>query len=253
MHDHIVNTLQQIESEHQVKILLAVESGSRAWGFASENSDWDVRFIYVHQPEWYLSVLTHREVIEAMLPGDLDLSGWELRKALRLFYKSNPPLLEWLHSPITYMRDEEACSRWLDLIPEYCSKERCMAHYLSMASGNVKDYLGREQVPLKKYLYMLRPLLACRYIESIAPWAPMEFNLLVEACVDEPSLKEAIFELVDQKRQGRELGLGNPIPVIDSFISSEIVRLTELAKCKEPPRGYEKLDAFFRWNWERFR
>ncbi len=98
----IGEALAQAEQRYDVKVLLAVESGSRAWGFASPDSDWDVRFIYVHRPEWYLGIDEKRDVIEEMLPLDIDLAGWDLRKALRLFRKSNPPLLEWLRSPLNY-------------------------------------------------------------------------------------------------------------------------------------------------------
>ncbi len=101
--DGIRQRLEKVERENHVRILLAVESGSRAWGFASPDSDWDVRFIYVHPVEWYLKVEPGRDVIEEMDNDGFDASGWELRKALQLFRKTNPSLLEWLRSPIKYM------------------------------------------------------------------------------------------------------------------------------------------------------
>ncbi|MBX3244626.1 MAG: nucleotidyltransferase domain-containing protein, partial [Acidobacteria bacterium] len=94
MIEEIKKELVRLENEHDIKILLAVESGSRAWGFASTDSDWDVRYIYVHRPEWYLRIDQYKDSQEEILPNDIDLSGWELRKALRLFRKSNPPMLE---------------------------------------------------------------------------------------------------------------------------------------------------------------
>jgi len=103
MRDTILSRLDQIETQHGVKILYACESGSRAWGFPSTDSDYDVRFLYVHPAEWYLSVDEKRDVIERPLtPENFDIGGWDLRKALRLFRKSNPPLLEWLGSPNIY-------------------------------------------------------------------------------------------------------------------------------------------------------
>src|SRR5258708_16293983 len=102
VHQRVRDALAQVEAERHVRVLFACESGSRAWGFASRDSDYDVRFLYVHQRDWYLSVEDHRDVIELPISDDLDVSGWELRKALRLLRKSNPPLLEWLKSPFVY-------------------------------------------------------------------------------------------------------------------------------------------------------
>ncbi len=104
MENKIKIQLKKIEREHKVKILYAIESGSRVWGFASQDSDFDVRFIYVHHKDWYLSIESKRDVIEMPLEGDLDINGWDLTKALGLFRKSNPPLYEWLQSPIVYLK-----------------------------------------------------------------------------------------------------------------------------------------------------
>ena len=100
----ILTRMHNAEKEHGVRILLAVESGSRAWGFESPNSDFDARFIYVHPRDWYLSVglEEQRDVIEYPIVDDIDLNGWDLRKALRLFWKSNPAFVEWIQSPIVY-------------------------------------------------------------------------------------------------------------------------------------------------------
>src|SRR4051794_14574214 len=97
--------LLAVEHEKDVRVLYACESGSRAWGFASRDSDYDVPFLYVHERDWYLSVDDRRDVLEYPLRDELDVSGWELRKALRLLRKSNPPLLEWLNSPMVYRDD----------------------------------------------------------------------------------------------------------------------------------------------------
>src|ERR1051325_12100355 len=102
MRDVIQRKIAQIGQEEQVQVLYACESGSRAWGFASTDSDYDVRFVYCHPSNWYLSILDRPDVIERPIENDVDLSGWDVRKALQLFRKSNPPLLEWLDSPILY-------------------------------------------------------------------------------------------------------------------------------------------------------
>src|SRR5579872_572701 len=149
------DALAQVEAERNVRVLFACESGSRAWGFASRDSDFDVRFLYVHRRDWYLSVEDRRDVIEQPIADDLDVSGWELRKALRLLRKSNPPLLEWLQSPLVYQRDAVFEAEFGALASRFYSPRRCFAHYLHMAWGNWRGYLhSREMVSLKKYLYV---------------------------------------------------------------------------------------------------
>ena len=100
MKSEIVAQIQGIESTHDVTVLYACESGSRGWGFASPDSDYDVRFIYVHRLPWYFQVSPGRDVIEVPISGDLDINGWELRKALGLIKKGNATLIEWLDSPV---------------------------------------------------------------------------------------------------------------------------------------------------------
>jgi predicted nucleotidyltransferase len=247
MRERILQDLERIEREQGVSVLYAVESGSRAWGFASDDSDWDCRFVYIHSREWYLSIEDRREVIEEMLPGDLDLSGWELRKALRLFRKSNPPLMEWLRSPIVYRENDEVMRAWRALVPQYCSPERAFWHYLHMAAGNFRDYLVGEEVWLKKYLYVLRPLLACRYIERHEAWVPMEFAAVVNATVDDPELASEIQRLVERKMAGEELRKGRRSEVIDAFIRSELERLPTVVPKEESRPPIEPLNEFFRW------
>ena len=103
----IRSKLQDIEEQENVRILYAAESGSRAWGFASPDSDYDVRFIYVRTPEDYLRLDQKRDVIEWQLDEVFDMNGWDIRKALTQFHKSNTTLFEWSHSPIVYWERQE--------------------------------------------------------------------------------------------------------------------------------------------------
>ncbi len=121
--------LRRIEQAYDVRVLYACESGSRAWSFASQDSDYDVRFLYVHSRDWYLSIEDRRDVIEEPISDSLDISGWELRKTLRILRKSNPPLLEWRKSPVVYAWDEEFVSEFKQLADEYYSPARCFQHY----------------------------------------------------------------------------------------------------------------------------
>ncbi len=166
----IMEELTAIEQKHDVKVLFACESGSRGWGFASPDSDYDVRFLYVHRLEWYLRVEAPRDVIELPINDELDIGGWELRKALQLMRKSNPTLLEWLDSPIVYRQDEVATQRLRELAHTFFLPQRGRHHYLSMAKKNFRGYLQDETVRFKKYLYGLRPLVAVvRWRRSALP------------------------------------------------------------------------------------
>lgn len=228
MQELIVNELKRLEKQHSIRILYAVESGSRAWGFASKDSDWDVRFLYVHPPEWYLSIDEKKDSMEIMLPNELDFAGWELRKTLKLFRKSNPPLLEWLRSPLIYLEQYSTAKQMRQLSDEYFSPKSCLYHYLHMASRNYKAYLHAEKVKIKKYFYVLRPLLACKWIEENDSIAPMEFDKLVSTQVNNVALKGAIEVLMERKKLGEELDLEPRIPIIHNFIDTEIQRFTEL-------------------------
>ena len=129
----IISRLREIEGENTVKILYACESGSRAWGFPSSDSDYDVRFVYIRSVESYLSVQKSRDVIEYPEIGKLDISGWDLQKALLLLRKSNPPLLEWLGSPIVYLEGYSIAAQMRELAAQYYSATASVYHYLHMA------------------------------------------------------------------------------------------------------------------------
>ena len=245
--DEVARRLDTIEREEDVRVLYACESGSRAWGFASPDSDYDVRFVYVHRPDWYLSIADRRDVIERPIIDELDLSGWELRKALRLFRKSNPPLLEWLGSPIVYRERTALASRLRALAARHHSPRSCAYHYLNMARRNHAAYLQGDRIRLKKYLYVLRPLLAVRWIESGRGIVPMEFERLVEAMIADTGLRRAIDALLARKRTGSELGRGPRIAVISEFIETEIAAHgSNLGAGVEPPPALEALDLLFR-------
>ena len=163
MRKTILNKLADIEKTENVRILLAVESGSRAWGFASPDSDYDVRFIYIRHKDDYLRLEKHRDVIELPIEGKLDINGWDLDKTLRLLRASNPTLFEWVSSPIVY-RETAFADEFRAVMKKYFSSKRGLSHYLSMASRNYREYLKGDTVKAKKYFYVLRPVLACRWI-----------------------------------------------------------------------------------------
>jgi predicted nucleotidyltransferase len=248
MHEAITGALTRLEGEEDVRVLYAVESGSRAWGFASTDSDWDVRFLYVRRPEWYLSVRARRDVLEYPLtPEGLDVSGWDLKKALLLFAKSNPPLLEWLHSPIVYRETVSTAARLRGEAARGFSPRACIHHYLHMAEGNYREYLLGDTVRLKKYFYVLRPVLACRWLERHETMPPVEFAAMVDAVLP-TGLRGVLDGLVARKRAGDELKAGPRIPEINDFLDAEITRLRNVAQGIKvgPPTDWDALDEVFR-------
>lgn len=244
----IEGELQQIERVYGVAVLYACESGSRAWGFASPDSDYDVRFLYVRPRDWYLSVNleSRRDVIERPISDLLDISGWDLRKALSLFRKSNPPLHEWLASPIVYRRQGRVAARLQQLAVEAYNPVSAHYHYLSMAHTNYRAMSG-ERVRRKKYLYVLRSLLAVQWIEQARGVVPMEFATLVEQLVPESPLQRTIAELLAEKRVGGEVDRGPRLPVLDDFIDREFLRHGRTTKVDSRPKlDVDRLNELFR-------
>jgi len=204
MKARIEQEVERIQSEHNVRVLLAVESGSRAWGFASPDSDYDVRFVYVHPLDWYISIAEPRDVIEEMLPGDLDVSGWDLRKTLRLFAKCNLALNEWIGSPITYSEVPEFRRQLGELLPAFFNPIAAMNHYCSMAERALTDNYVGGKIGIKKLFYVLRPLYACRWIEHLQTQPPTEFDKLVDTEWTTRNEQDWVKELVVSKAAAKE-------------------------------------------------
>lgn len=248
MIEEIKKELARIENESEIKILLAVESGSRAWGFASTDSDWDVRYVYIHTLDWYLKIDGQKDSQEEILPNDLDLSGWELKKALRLFRKSNPPMLEWLRSPIIYLEQFSTADKLRDLSREFFNPKACMHHYLSMARNNFREFLQKDLVRTKKYFYVLRPVLACDWITNRNSFPPMEFRDLVESEIQDENLKTEINELLKRKMAGEELKEEPQIEILNEFLEQKIEFYTnyveQFSRDEKPPT--ELLDNLFK-------
>jgi uncharacterized protein len=222
MKTEIIKEIKRLEYQHDIKILLAVESGSRAWGFASTDSDWDVRYIYVHKLDWYLKIDAQKDSQEEILANDIDLAGWELKKALRLFRKSNPPILEWLRSPIVYYEHFSTAKSLRELTAQYFNPKSCLHHYLHMAEGNFKTYLQKDMVRVKKYFYVLRPILACDWIYRTNTVAPMEFQELVAHEVKDANIKKMIQDLLSRKMAGEELNEEPQNQELNHFLETKI-------------------------------
>ncbi len=246
----IMDELRGIEAREEVKILFAIESGSRAWGFPSPDSDYDARFVYVRKPDWYLSLTPGRDVIELPIDDLLDINGWDIHKALNLLMKSNPVMLEWLSSPIHYMWDADICSRLTAFSRQVSHAAACIYHYRSVAAKQWDRHVeGKDAINLKKYFYILRPALVLRWIRlhpDIIP--PMNFPALMAGTDLPPEITTQIDSLLARKRAAKETGLSARWPDIDAFIQSQLAWGFDHAKDFKPGRK-DKLDdanALFR-------
>ena len=214
--------LAEIEGQGSARIILAVESGSRAWGFPSSDSDYDVRFIYARRLDWYLSIEKRRDVIECPIVDDLDISGWDIRKALQLLLKSNSTLVEWLTSPIRYREDEPAANALRDLAQSAEFQFPARFHYLRLGHSQFESNIaGRDAVRLKKYFYSLRPALSLRWLRTRSGWPPMDLPSLRDGLELDREVCDAIDELTVLKARQGESGTGDRIEVLDRIMEAE--------------------------------
>jgi predicted nucleotidyltransferase len=241
--------LEQIERRENVRVLYAVESGSRAWGFASPDSDYDVRFVFVRPTTDYARLKPLRDVIElpidTSLPNPLDINGWDLIKALNLFRSSNPPLMEWLHSPLVYREHGDLAGALRTLARERYSPMRMSYHYLSMATRTYRESLeGRAEVALKKYLYALRPLFAISWMEHRGTPPPTNFETTLAGIPLAHEIRSKLSNLLTRKRSSGEAGMGAKDALLTAFIETEIERISaHVRELPDPEMAEEPLNT----------
>lgn len=215
--------LDAIEAREGVRMLLAVESGSRAWGFPSPDSDYDARFIYVRPASWYVSVEPGRDVIEEEV-GEIDVNGWDLRKALGLMLKGNAVLVEWLMSPVVYREDERFRAEFTQLLKAAARPAPLLHHYLNLGlSMRRNDAFRGRPFPIKKYFYALRPAVALRWlrVNGYAALPPMNLPELVAGSDLPEPLSRLLADLIEAKSRTREMGQTEPIPLLEEFLDAE--------------------------------
>jgi predicted nucleotidyltransferase len=216
--------------EHAV-VLLAVESGSRAWGFPSPDSDYDCRFIYARARDNYLRLYPPRDVIEFPLDPVLDVNGWDLAKALRLLLKGNAVVIEWLTSPFVYAGSDEFRAQSLALARQAVRPAAVARHYLHLGERQRRTYFADTRaVEIKKLFYALRPALALRWLrmhpgEAVAP---MHFPTLVAQIELPASVAALVDELLARKAVTRELGTGALPGLICALSDAEFTTAREL-------------------------
>ncbi len=229
METRILETLKEIELKHSVKILYACETGSRAWGFASPDSDYDVRMIYKHTEAWYLSLHEKKDTIGFMSSDkEIDITGWDIKKCLQLMYKSNGALLERVQSPIIYHQEQDVASL-LKHHSELCfSPIATLYHYLGMAKTSFSEVNEKSESKLKKLFYALRAVLACKWILEKGTVPPIVFITMVNELSFDASLKTRIAELIALKSTKMETYLHSYETDLCKFIQEELSK-AELA------------------------
>ncbi|RAL25732.1 nucleotidyltransferase domain-containing protein [Thermoflavimicrobium daqui] len=240
----IMEKLHRLEKELDIKIQYAVESGSRAWGFASKNSDYDVRFIYKRNISAYLSLFPPRDVIELPIEDEWDINGWDIYKVLRLLLKSNPAIMEWLFSPIVYMEENTLVPKLRHWVTKHYSLKRIGYHYFYIARDHYHRFLqNKSDVQLKKYLYTLRPLICLRWLEQNQTPPPTQVKQVLVGIEWDQVYRENYHELVRLKKEAQERSVISSFPQVEAMIISELERAEEVIKQLPDHReGKEELE-----------
>jgi uncharacterized protein len=247
MHARVLAKLTQIEQTQHVRILLAVESGSRAWGFPSRDSDYDVRFVYAGRLESYLTVSASRDVIEQPVDDLLDLGGWDLRKALQLALRTNAALLEWLSSPVSYRPAGAEAAQMRSFARAAASMPSLFHHYHHLAQRSWDSISGAgDTVRMKTYCYGLRPALALLWLEQQSTLPPMDVPRLSEGLDLAPAARDAIAALISTKAEATEADTIARMPALDTLIGAALRVTPPIAKHAPPRNLHADADAVFR-------
>lgn len=213
MHIIVNEYLERIEKEKNITILLAVESGSRAWGFASENSDWDVRVIYTRKDDWYNSLNKNwDETFTSVGENDLDVHGWLLPKALNLLNKGNSAVHEWINSPIVYRKNPTFYARLAILSKGYFNPLPTIWHYVALAQGNYHRYIeDKSEYKLKRLLYVWRAVMVSKYVMKYLKFPGTAISILLDSWkeLEVPvQIQSKVNRLLAMKKAGTEMGVG---------------------------------------------
>ena len=211
--------LTRLEKEHNIVIIQAIESGSRAWGFPSPDSDYDVRFIYAHPKDWYLQLSEERDVIEMPINDDLDISGWDLRKGLNLANKGNAVIQEWMISPIVYQQSD-LYAPLSNLVNKSFNSISTYHHYRAMAKKAYQDMEQSEQKKLKRFFYFARATLSAQWIVEHQTMPSIVFSDLIEGLITDQQQAKSMCLLVEKKAQESEKSnLDVPADVFEFVVS----------------------------------
>lgn len=243
----IESRLARVAGEDGVRLLMAVESGSRAWGFPSPDSDYDVRFLYTRPRKAYLALRQPRDVVERPIVDEIDLNGWDIRKALGLMLKHNAVLSEWIESPIRYIADDPVISRLTELADRHFNPRGYALHYASLGKSSVSRWFeDGGDIPVKRYFYALRPALSVRALRlDPSGRPPMHLQALMEVCDLDPALVQEIDRLVELKAKTNEAGNATRLPAIEQLVAQELERAGEVPEHRDDEKFVDEADALF--------
>jgi uncharacterized protein len=243
MKERIIELLHQCQKQEGIHILFAVETGSRAWGLDSPNSDYDVRFIYVRPTAWYLSIEDKSDQVKYQVQ-DFDFLGFDLKKALKLMSKSNPSIYEWLSSPVSYFTQFNALETLIHFAHLQFNQRASFLHYYHMAKQNRELFFRETPFQIKRLFYVLRPILCCEYIKKEGKQPLLVFEDLMNQVLTDSLLIHAMNDWIMMKKQGVKTWHELP-PVIRTFIDDSLNALQQVIpiETKSPP--IEWLDHFF--------
>ena len=243
----IARRLETIRREEGITYLLAIESGSRAWGFPSPNSDYDVRFIYRRTAPEYLSLQPKRDVVERPILHDFDVNGWDISKTLGLLLKHNAVVSEWLDSPIRYLPEAPVIDELRALVDRFFNPHGYALHYANLGANQVQRWLEDElTVPAKAYFYALRPALCIRALRLDPDRRPpMRLQDLMAATALDADLIRTIENLIATKAQAREKAPTHRSARLEALITDELQRVDEVPERRDDAAFATAVDAFF--------
>lgn len=247
MYDEINAILEELEDDHGCRVRYAVESGSRAWGFASPDSDYDVRFLYAYPTGWYLDLRERPDTLEHFYPGDLDCAGWELRKALRLFAGCNLSLCEWIASPIVYRAEGALTDELCALAPVYFKPRKAIHHYLGTARGIRQNHLAGDAITIKRLFYIVRPLAAATWVARRGTMPPVPLIELMDADLLPDDVAREVCEFLAAKKSAAEGEVVRVSSGLLAWMDTAFAALQEATGELEPegPCDWAPLNALF--------
>jgi len=244
----IMQKLIEAEKHYMVKIPLAIESGSRGWGFASPDSDFDCRFVYVHEKDWYLSVFDKPDTIEYAAGTVFDINGWDLRKFILHIVKSNAVMFEWLSSNEVYIRDEPIASLLQELAGQFFNHVSVSHHYLSLAFKKYKEIMETDNAKLKAYFYVLRPLANLKFIEQYGKMPYMEYYRTLSEIDIDKTIADEITRITEIKKSADESYVTPRNELLTTYFADELAEQEERLKTVtcEKNHDYEQADSTFK-------
>lgn len=245
MESVIKKKLQEIEEWENVKIIMAVETGSRVWDFGSPDSVYHVRFIFLRNTKDYLRLDEVKDSIEWKFDDTLVMQGYDLKKFLHLLHDGDPTVYEWCSSTIVY-HSTDTFEQLKALVPKYFSKKQSLYYYWNTACANQKKYLKGSKVRIKNYFSALRALLAVKWILNHNCPPPIKFLDLVNSELPK-KLRGEVYKLLEMKKATSELGYAIKVVQLNEYIEKTLeFQKSKIKDTSETHFSWSELNYFFK-------